>query len=115
MLLPTVSLFYLNSSQSLDHVRAIVVQVPELAVVTLMRPPERVLLQHLVRLELGPHPPPLVIGQGVSILLEQGVDPRDTSVPRIFEVFEGQATILCRGFLTFERVLGPHALRVDEF
>lgn len=37
----------LHSSQGLDHVRAVVVQVPKLPVVALVGPPEGVLLQHL--------------------------------------------------------------------
>ena len=39
----------LHTSQGLDHVRAVVVQVPQLAVVTLVGPPERILFQHLGR------------------------------------------------------------------
>ena len=37
----------LHAPQGLDHVRAVVVQVPQLPVVSLVGPPERVLLQHL--------------------------------------------------------------------
>ena len=37
----------LHSAQCLDHVRPVVVEVPQLAVVTLVGPPEWVLLQHL--------------------------------------------------------------------
>ena len=37
----------LDSAQSLDHVSAIVVEVPELSIVTLMSPPEWILFQHL--------------------------------------------------------------------
>ena len=37
------------SSQRLDHVCAIVVEVPELSIVALVCPPKRVLLQHLHR------------------------------------------------------------------
>ena len=37
----------LHAAQSLDHVGTVVVQVPQLAVVPLMGPPEGVLLQHL--------------------------------------------------------------------
>lgn len=36
-----------HTTQSLDHVRAVVIQVPQLAVMTLVGPPERILLQHL--------------------------------------------------------------------
>lgn len=36
-----------HPAQSLDHVRAVIVQVPEFAIVALVCPPERVLLQHL--------------------------------------------------------------------
>lgn len=37
----------LDSAERLYHVRAVVVQVPQFAVVPLVGPPERVLLQHL--------------------------------------------------------------------
>jgi len=37
----------LHATQSLDHVCAVVVQVPQLTVVPLVSPPERILLQHL--------------------------------------------------------------------
>jgi len=39
----------LHATQRLDHVRAVVVQVPQFAVVPLVSPPERILLQHLQR------------------------------------------------------------------
>jgi hypothetical protein len=41
-----------NAAERLDHVGSVVVQVPELSVVALMRPPERILLQHLILFEL---------------------------------------------------------------
>lgn len=59
----------------LDHVRAVVVQVPQLAVVALMRPPEGILPQDLVLLEVRPHAPPLIVGQRVPVLT-----PRHTPV-----------------------------------
>ena len=37
----------LDSAQRLDHVRAVVVEVPKLAIVALVSPPKRILLQHL--------------------------------------------------------------------
>jgi len=104
----------LHAAQRLDHVRPVVVQVPELAVVTLVRPPEGVLLQHLVRLELRPHPPPLVVGQGVPVLLEEGVDAGDAAVPGVFQVLQGEPPVLRGGLLPLQRVLRPHSLRVDE-
>ena len=79
----------LDAAQGLDHVGPVIVQVPQLAVVALMGPPEGVLLQDLVGLELGPHAPALVVGQGVPVLLEQGVDPGDAAIPRILEVLQG--------------------------
>lgn len=36
---------------------------------------------HLVLLEVGAHSPPLVVGEGVPVLLEEGVDTRDTTIP----------------------------------
>ena len=37
----------LHSAQSLDHVCAVVIQVPQFAIVPLVGPPERILLQYL--------------------------------------------------------------------
>lgn len=36
-----------NSPQSLDHVSTVVVEIPQFSVMSLMCPPERILLQHL--------------------------------------------------------------------
>lgn len=55
--------------------------LPELAVMPLVSPPEGVLPQNLVLLEVCAHPPALVICQGVPILLEQGVDPGNATIP----------------------------------
>lgn len=44
----------LHSAQSLNHVRAVVVQVPEFAVMSLVGPPERILLQHLYSDKMNP-------------------------------------------------------------
>ena len=76
----------LHTSQGLDDICSVVVQVPQLAIVALVGPPEGVLLQHLVLLEVRAYTPPLVIGQGVTILLEQGIDPGDTSIPRVLQI-----------------------------
>lgn len=37
----------LHTTQSLDHVCSVVVQVPQFSIVPLVGPPERILLQHL--------------------------------------------------------------------
>lgn len=37
----------LHATECLDHVCAVVVQVPQFAIVSLVCPPERILLQHL--------------------------------------------------------------------
>lgn len=124
----------LHPTQGLDHVRAVVVQVPELPIMALVGPPEWVLLQHLgaggerrgpweglqssgrlvifhthplpregmlgggggrrtnlVLLEIRPDSPALVVGQSVPVLLEEGVDAWDASVPRVLQVLQGQA------------------------
>lgn len=36
-----------HTTQGLDHVCAVVVQIPKFAIVSLMSPPERILFQHL--------------------------------------------------------------------
>mmetsp|Transcript_9904 Transcript_9904/g.16651 ORF Transcript_9904/g.16651 Transcript_9904/m.16651 type:complete len:467 (+) Transcript_9904:1679-3079(+) len=104
----------LDSAQGLDHVGAVVVEVPELAVVLLMSPPEGILLEDLVLLEVLTQPPPFVVGEGESVLLEEGVDAGDAAVPRVVQVLERQPPILGLCLLTLERVLRPHALRVHE-
>ena len=48
-------------------------------------------------------------------LLEEGIDAGKAAIPGVFEVFKGEATILGIGFLTFEGILGPDPLGVDEF
>lgn len=83
-------------------------------VVALVRPPERVLLEHLVLLEFGAHAPALVVRERVPVLLEQRVDARDAAIPTVLEVLERQPPVLRVRLLPLERVLGPHALRVDE-
>ena len=47
---------------------------------------------HLVLFEVGAHSPALVVGQGVSVLLEEGVDTRDASIPAVFQVLQGQTS-----------------------
>lgn len=48
---------------------------------------------YLESFEFCSHPPSLVIGQGVSVLLEQGVDSGDTSVPAVLQILQGQPPI----------------------
>ena len=47
----------------------------------LMSPPEWVLLEYLVLLEILPYPPTFVVGKGQSILLEKSVDSGNAPVP----------------------------------
>jgi len=82
--------------------------------VTLVSPPEGILLQYLVLLELRSYAPALVVGQCVTILLEECVDTRNTTIPAVFQIFQSEPTVLGIRLLTLQRILGPHALRVDE-
>merc|ERR1719318_1929485 len=104
----------LHPTQGLDHVSPVVVQVPEFTIVSLMGPPEWVLFQHLVSLKLCPHSPSLVICKGVSVLLEQGVDPGDAPVPAVLQVLQCEPPVLCGCFLPLESILSPHSLAVNE-
>jgi hypothetical protein len=76
----------LHTSEGLNHISSVVVQVPQLAIVLLVGPPEGVLLQNLVLFEVLPHSPAFIIGQGQSVFLEKGVYPWNTSVPAVFKV-----------------------------
>mmetsp|Transcript_62206 Transcript_62206/g.196851 ORF Transcript_62206/g.196851 Transcript_62206/m.196851 type:complete len:1067 (-) Transcript_62206:4174-7374(-) len=104
----------LHAAQRLDDVSAVVVEVPELAVVALVRPPKGVDPRDLVLLEHRAHAPALVVRQGVAVLLEQRVNARDAPVPAVLEVLEREAPVLRLRLLPLERVLRPHALAVDE-
>ena len=79
----------LHSSKSLNDISSVVVQIPKLPIVALVGPPERILLQNLELLKVGPHTPTLVVSQCVTILLEQCIDSRNTSVPRVLHNARG--------------------------
>lgn len=51
----------LNSTQCLDHICAVIIEVPQFAIVLLMRPPEGVLLQDLILLEILAGAPSFII------------------------------------------------------
>ena len=105
----------LDAAQRLDHVRAVVVEVPQLPVMALVRPPEGVLPHDLVLFELRPYAPALVIRERVPVFLEERVDARDAAIPRVLKVLQGEPAILRVGLLALQSVLGPNSLRVDEF
>jgi len=76
----------LDTTKCLNHVSAIVVKVPQLAVVLLVTPPEGILLQNLVLFKVLSHTPTLIKRKRQSVLLEQSIYARDTTVPAILEV-----------------------------
>lgn len=80
----------LDAAQSLYHVCAVVVEVPQLPIVALVRPPEGILFEHLILLEFSTDTPAFVISQRVSVLLEQSVDAGNASVPAVLQILEGQ-------------------------
>mmetsp|Transcript_33774 Transcript_33774/g.44564 ORF Transcript_33774/g.44564 Transcript_33774/m.44564 type:complete len:256 (-) Transcript_33774:445-1212(-) len=102
----------LNTAQSLNHIRAVVVQVPKLTVVLLVRPPEGILLQDLILFEVLAHAPALIVGEGEAIFLEERVDARHSAIPRVLQVVQRQSTVLRLRLFPFECVLGPDALAV---
>jgi len=96
----------LDSSERGDNVDSVVVELPELSIMSLRCPPEGVVLEKLVLLPVGSDSPSLretetrgkvserggklrfelgstylIVSQRVSILLEQGVDSRNSSIP----------------------------------
>ena len=104
----------LNSTKRLNHVGTVGVEIPQFAIVALMSPPEGVDTKHLILLEDGPNSPTSIVGKSVPILAKEGVNARNTPVPRIFEIFNRQTAILGVGLLTLQGILGPNSLRVDE-
>jgi hypothetical protein len=50
----------------------------------------------------------------VPVLLEQSIDTRNAAVPAVFEILEGQASVLRVGLLSLHRILGPNTCRIEE-
>jgi hypothetical protein len=71
---------------NLNNVCTVVVEVPELAIVLVVRPPERVGTHACELLVLLPHAPTNVERERMAVLLEQRVDARDAPVPGVFQV-----------------------------
>ena len=59
----------------------------------LVGPPEGVLLEQLVLLEVGAHAPALVVRQRVAVLGEQRVDARDAAVPAVLQILHAAITV----------------------
>jgi hypothetical protein len=78
----------LNTSKGLDHIGSVVIQIPELSVVLLMCPPERILLQELILLEVLPYSPSFVISESQSVLLEKSIDPWNTMIPSLLQIIQ---------------------------
>ena len=55
--------YTLYTTECLDHIRAVIVQVPKFAIMLLMGPPEWVLLKDLILLEVLTNTPALVISE----------------------------------------------------
>ena len=53
----------LYATECLDHIRSVIVQVPQLTIVLLMSPPEWVLLKDLILLEVLTNAPSFVISE----------------------------------------------------
>ena len=104
-----------NTSKSLNNIGSVIVQVPQLSIMSLVRPPKGILFQNLVLLEVCSHPPSFIISQCVSILLKQCVNAWYSSIPRIFQIFKGQTSVLCLCFLPFQCIFCPDSLRINEF
>jgi hypothetical protein len=104
----------LDTTKSLYHISAVVVKVPQLSIMFLMSPPEGILFKDLILLKVLSNSPTLIIGKGESIFLEQGINTRNTSVPRVLKVIKSKPSILGSSLLPLESILSPYSLRVKE-
>jgi len=103
-----------HTTQSLNHVCSVRVQIPKFSIVSLARPPEGITLHVLINLELSSRPEALIEAKRAAIFLEQRVDSRKTTIPAIFEILERQSSVLLLGFLSLLGVFHPYTLGVDE-
>lgn len=69
----------LDTTQSCNNVDSIVIELPELAIVSLRCPPERIGFEKLVSFPVRPDTPSLIVSKSVPILLKECVDSRNTS------------------------------------
>ena len=87
---------------------------------------------YLVLFEFRSNTPSLIVRQRVSILLKKRIDARNAAIPTVFQILESQTPfnksiisppksllsspkpILRVRFLSFQRVLGPHSLRINK-
>ena len=106
--------YTLNTTQSLNHIGSIVVQIPQFAIMSLMSPPKWVLLENLKLFEILSNTPTLIIRQRQSILLEQCIDTRYTMIPTILQIIQCQSTILSLSLSSFQSILSPNTLRIFE-
>ena len=81
---------------------------------SLMSPPESVQFTQLVLFEVHSDSPTFVVDQSMPIFLEQCVDSWNTSIPTVFEIFEGDSSVLYLCFLSFQTVFSPNSVGVDE-
>src|SRR3989338_6711493 len=80
-----------------------------------LSPPEMILFEYLVCLEFISNSPPFIIGKDMSVLLEEGINSRNTSVPRILQIFQAKLSVLFHSFSSLCCVFGPYTLRINEF
>ena len=69
---------------------------------------------HLVLFEVGTNPPAFVVGEGMSVLLKEGVNAGNATVPGVLQIFQCQTSVLSIGLLTLESVFCPHTLAVNK-
>mmetsp|Transcript_39127 Transcript_39127/g.70495 ORF Transcript_39127/g.70495 Transcript_39127/m.70495 type:complete len:457 (+) Transcript_39127:2263-3633(+) len=104
----------LHTAQGLDHISTVGIEIPQFSIMALVCPPEGVHTKNLVLLEDGPDTPTPIVGQGVPVLAEEGIDTRNTTIPRILQILERQSSILRIGLLALQCILCPHTLRVHK-
>ena len=78
------------------------------------RSPPTPLPTHLVLFEVGTNPPAFVVGEGMSVLLKEGVNAGNATVPGVLQIFQCQTSVLSIGLLALESVLCPHTLAVNK-
>mmetsp|Transcript_27924 Transcript_27924/g.90699 ORF Transcript_27924/g.90699 Transcript_27924/m.90699 type:complete len:205 (-) Transcript_27924:4267-4881(-) len=100
----------LNSSKRLDDIGSVIVQIPQLAIVSLVSPPEGIRFQQLILLPISSDSPTLVVSQGVTIFLKQSVDSGNASVPRILKIFQSKTSVLCVCLLPLQCIFSPYSL-----
>ena len=99
----------------MNHVCPVILQIPKLAIMSVVRPCKWICFVKAVFLEQKSQSPALVICKGMPIFLKQRVDPWNTAVPKRVQVFNSHLSVLETSFAAYACIVAPNSVAVFDF